>query len=63
VDGCFADYNNDEGIDGDDVIAFFADWDTNRSCADVDNSDGVDGDDVIAFFGAWDANGTGFPGC
>jgi hypothetical protein len=63
TDGCFADYNNDDGIDGDDVIAFFADWDNANICADVDDSDGVDGDDVILFFASWDLGGTGFPGC
>jgi hypothetical protein len=64
ADGCFADYNNDgNGIDGDDVIAFFAAWDANSECADVDGANGVDGDDVIAFFNAWDAGGVGFPGC
>jgi subtilisin-like proprotein convertase family protein len=63
ADGCFADYNNDDGIDGDDVIAFFADWDNANICADVDDSDGVDGDDVILFFASWDLGGTGFPGC
>jgi hypothetical protein len=52
---CAADYNRDGGIDGDDVIAFFADWDSGRNCADVDGSMGVDGDDVIAFFAQWDA--------
>jgi hypothetical protein len=62
ADGCFADYNNDGSIDGDDVIAFFADWDNGNPCADS-AGDGVDGDDVIAFFGSWDANGVGFPGC
>ena len=64
TDGCFADYNNDgNGIDGDDVIAFFSAWDSSDICADVDNSGGVDGDDVINFFAAWDAGGVGFPGC
>ena len=53
--GCFPDYNAENGIDGDDVIAFFADWDANSDCADVDGSGGVDGDDVIVFVGAWDA--------
>ncbi|MFZ4575970.1 MAG: hypothetical protein ACOYN0_16395, partial [Phycisphaerales bacterium] len=62
ADGCFADYNNDSSIDGDDVIAFFADWDSGNPCADS-AGDGVDGDDVIAFFGSWDSNGAGFPGC
>ncbi len=62
--GCYANYNGDtNGIDGDDVIAFFADWDNGNACADVDGANGVDGDDVILFFSAWDAGGVGFPGC
>ncbi len=52
--GCAADYDNSGGIDGDDVIAFFAEWDSGHPCADVDQSGGADGDDVIAFFGWWD---------
>ncbi|MFZ4574389.1 MAG: PKD domain-containing protein [Phycisphaerales bacterium] len=63
LDGCFADYNNDGGIDGDDVIGFFEAWDVGGECGDVDSSGGVDGDDVIAFFEAWDTNGAGQPGC
>ena len=63
ADGCYADFNNDGGIDGDDVIAFFAEWDASLPCADVEGSGGVDGDDVIAFFGSWDASGGGTPGC
>jgi hypothetical protein len=63
TDGCFADFNNDDGIDGDDVIAFFAAWDSSIGCADLNADEGVDGDDVIAFFAAWDANGGGQPGC
>jgi hypothetical protein len=51
---CIGDYDCSAGVDGDDVIAFFADWDAGLSAADVDGSGGVDGDDVIAFFGAWD---------
>jgi hypothetical protein len=62
-DGCFADHNNDDSIDGDDVISFFADWDASLPCADVDGSDGVDGDDVIAFFTLWDSSGAGNMGC
>ena len=63
ADGCYADYNNDGGIDGDDVIGFFEAWDVGGACGDVDSSGGVDGDDVIAFFEAWDTNGAGLPGC
>ncbi|MFN7337951.1 MAG: GC-type dockerin domain-anchored protein, partial [bacterium] len=43
------------GVDGDDVITFFADWDSASPAADVDGSGGVDGDDVILFFERWDA--------
>ncbi len=57
IAGCGADYTGDDAIDGDDVIAFFADWDGGIACADVDQSDSVDGDDVIAFFIDWDAGG------
>jgi len=57
VAGCEADYDNSGGIDGDDVIAFFADWDSGETCADVDLSEGVDGDDVILFFAIWDVSG------
>ena len=54
IEYCLADYNRDAAVDGDDVIAFFGDWDTNSLDADVDRSDGVDGDDVIRFFEQWD---------
>lgn len=49
---CLADWDGSTGVDGDDVIAFFADWDANN--ADVDFSGGTDGDDLIVFFAAWD---------
>ncbi|MFZ4572790.1 MAG: immunoglobulin domain-containing protein, partial [Phycisphaerales bacterium] len=55
--GCFADYDASGGIDSDDVIVFFTDWDGGDACADVDGSGGVDSDDVIAFFTAWDGGG------
>ncbi|MFZ4574027.1 MAG: GC-type dockerin domain-anchored protein [Phycisphaerales bacterium] len=51
---CMGDYNCDGGVDGDDVIAFFADWDAGLTDADVNRDGGVDGDDVIAFFEKWD---------
>ncbi len=55
---CFvADYNGDDGIDGDDIIAFFADWGAANPAADVNFSGGVDGDDVTDFFCWWDING------
>jgi len=52
---CRADHNGSGGVDGDDIIAFFADWDASRSAADFNNDSGVDSDDVIGFFAAWDA--------
>ncbi len=51
---CPADYNDDGGVDGDDVIEFFADWDAGLSRADYSGDDAVDGDDVIEFFADWD---------
>jgi hypothetical protein len=50
---CPADWNGDFAVDGDDVIAFFSDWDRNE--ADFNADGGTDGDDVIAFFVRWDA--------
>ena len=54
ITNCPADYDASGGVDGDDVIAYFADWDASNSEADFDNHGGVDGDDIIAFFGNWD---------
>ncbi|MFZ4574975.1 MAG: hypothetical protein ACOYN0_11295 [Phycisphaerales bacterium] len=54
---CAADYNKDGGIDGDDVIAFFGDWDSAAGCSDVTRDGGIDGDDVIQFFSQWDVGG------
>lgn len=50
--GCPSDWDESGGVDGDDVISFFIDWDANN--ADFDFSGGTDGDDLIAFFAAWD---------
>ena len=49
---CPADWNQDTGVDGDDVISFFTDWDISN--ADFNEDGGTDGDDVIAFFARWD---------
>ena len=49
---CTADWNSDGSVDGDDVIAFFGEWDNGN--ADFNNDGGTDGDDVIEFFGRWD---------
>ena len=52
---CGADFNCDGGVDGDDVIGFFEQWDAGLIGADFNGDDGVDGDDVIGFFERWDS--------
>lgn len=51
---CPSDFNDDGGIDADDIIDFFAAWDAGIN-ADLDHSGSVDGDDVIYFFARFDA--------
>jgi hypothetical protein len=53
---CAADYNNDGGVDGGDVEAFYLAFAASEPCADVNVDGGVDGSDVEAFFLVW------FPG-
>lgn len=52
---CRADYNDDGGIDGADVQAFFTDWQVGNANADFNDDGGVDGGDVEAFHLAWAA--------
>ncbi|MBS0197911.1 MAG: hypothetical protein JSR77_14240 [Planctomycetes bacterium] len=52
---CIADYNVDGGVDGSDVDAFFADWESGNAAADVNSDGGVDGADVSVFFAHWEA--------
>lgn len=56
-DACPADFNQDGGIDGADVDAFFAAWEGGDSSADVNQDGGIDGSDVSTFFAAWEAGG------
>lgn len=51
---CPADFDCSGGVDGDDVIGFFAAWDLGEIAADFTGDGGVDGDDVIGFFARWD---------
>ncbi|MBS0198528.1 MAG: hypothetical protein JSR77_17390 [Planctomycetes bacterium] len=51
---CIADFNQDGGIDGADVQAFFDAWEQGASAADVNFDGGVDGTDVQVFFAAWE---------
>ncbi len=50
-DECPSDWDESGGIDGDDIAAFFTDWQTGN--ADIDQSGGTDGDDIAYFFERW----------
>jgi hypothetical protein len=51
---CPADFNQDGGIDGADVAAFFTQWEAGAPCGDVNLDGGIDGEDVSAFFASWE---------
>ncbi len=48
---CPADWDGSGGVDGDDITAFFTDW--QMGDADIDRSGGTDGDDITVFFDHW----------
>ncbi len=52
---CIGDFNCDGGVDGDDVGAFFTQWEGGEAAADVNADGGVDGADVSTFFERWEA--------
>ena len=52
---CPGDFNCNGAVDGDDVVTFFAQWDSGSPAADVNSDGAVDGDDVISWFSSWDA--------
>ena len=52
---CVGDFNQDGGIDGSDVDAFFAAWSAGDASSDVNQDGGIDGSDVDTFFIAWEA--------
>jgi len=52
---CISDFNQDGGIDGSDVEAFFTAWESATNPADVNRDGGVDGSDVEQFFLRWAA--------
>ena len=52
---CPVDFNEDGGIDGADVGAFFDAWSAGEMLADMNNDGGIDGSDVEAFFLRWEA--------
>ena len=54
---CAADFNQDGGVDGADIEAFFIQWEAGTAAADVNEDGGVDGADVDLFFTLWEAGG------
>ena len=54
---CPADFNQDGGIDGGDIDAFFGAWEAGDGAADVNQDGGVDFGDVDTFFTAWENGG------
>lgn len=54
---CAADYDQNGGVDGGDLGAFFADFEQGLPCADVDGNGGVDGGDLGTFFTLFEAGG------
>lgn len=54
---CFADFNEDGGVDGGDIEAFFIAWEASDPLADANYDGGIDGADVQAFFEVWEAGG------
>jgi len=54
---CFADFNQDGGITGDDVAAFFEAFEAGDTAADTNIDGGIDGSDVETFFLQFEAGG------
>lgn len=54
---CPADYDQNGGVDGADLAAFFTEYEAGEACADVDQNGGVDGSDLAFFFLAYEAGG------
>lgn len=52
---CVSDFDNDGDADSDDVIAFFAAWDSGNPTGDVDGDLDADSDDIVTFFASWEA--------
>lgn len=53
--GCVGDINDDGGVDGADVEAFFVLWEDGEAPADLNQDGGVDGADVEFFFTRWES--------
>ncbi len=53
VDGCLADFNNDEMVNTQDVMAFLNAWNAGDSSADINADQMVNTRDVLAFLNLW----------
>jgi hypothetical protein len=51
---CPADFNNDGGADGQDVVDFFEAWSGGESSSDLNFDGGIDGADVTSFYARWE---------
>jgi hypothetical protein len=54
---CPADFNQDGGVDGSDIDAFFTAWEAGSCDADTNFDGGIDGSDIDPFFTTWEAGG------
>ena len=54
---CSADFNQDGGVDGADVEAFFLTWTSGEPAGDVNQDGGVDGGDIETFIVQWENGG------
>lgn len=54
IPGCPSDFNDDGGVDGSDVEAFFIAWESGDVLGDFNEDGGIDGTDVEAFFFRWE---------
>jgi len=54
---CFADFDENGGVDGGDIEAFFIAWSASLGAADTNIDGGIDGADVEVFFVQWQAGG------
>ncbi|MCX5691139.1 MAG: hypothetical protein NTV94_15360 [Planctomycetota bacterium] len=54
---CAADFNQDGGVDGGDIEAFFTAWESGASCGDTNLDGGIDGGDIESFFLLWEQGG------
>lgn len=54
---CPADFDQDGGVTGSDISAFFMEYEQGNPCADTDGDGGVTGADIAAFFMSYEAGG------